>query len=176
MSQESLGIGKLIESEQARDAIHVAVYPASALQDLQPGWRVAMLDRKRGLVKYTTGDDAIGIVDPFLRDATIPTGRKFWVFLNPGSITSLRHDWTHPALDLDNESMQWIVDFATRVGLGYEEIMDAARDWIEHGEYYVFDHDEHGESFNLEFWTHYERVTGTVVSSNDRDNFFSCSC
>lgn len=91
-----LGIGKLITSLQGKDAIHIAVAPMTAAHCLHPGERV-------GLVKTDYGDcglcdraDCIGIVDPFLGE-TVKAGERFWLFLDPGTVTSLRHVWTHPA-------------------------------------------------------------------------------
>jgi hypothetical protein len=41
-------------------------------------------------------DQPIGVVDPFLVKPVEP-GQRFWLFLYPGSITGLRHVWSHPA-------------------------------------------------------------------------------
>jgi hypothetical protein len=87
-----LGIGKLITSDAHRDAIHVAVAPVTAAQELQPGQHVGL----RGDGRALATEHPIGIVDPFLHER-VPEGQRFWLFLYPGTITSLRHVWTHPA-------------------------------------------------------------------------------
>lgn len=72
-------IGKLVEGDPGRDAIHIAVLPMLALKTMQPG-------------EHTKH----GVVDPFLKEP-VQAGERYWLFLNPGSITSLRHVWQHPA-------------------------------------------------------------------------------
>ncbi len=91
-------LGKLIEGTAFRDAVHVAVAPVEAGEIVHPGDRVWLRDD--GTVSISTVGDhkAVGVVDPFLEEATaVPKGAKFWLFLFPGTVTSLRHSWTHPA-------------------------------------------------------------------------------
>ena len=89
-------LGKLIEDgDRRRDAIHIAVAPVTAASDLIPGQRVGFVSNTdRELVTET--DETIGIVDPFLTEP-VKAGERFWLFLYPNTIQSLRHVWTHPA-------------------------------------------------------------------------------
>ncbi len=78
----------LVGDDYARDAIHVAVAPVVALETLEPGQHVGLTPdgRARTLLMPT-----VGIVDPFLRQP-VKAGERFWLFLYPGSIASLRHE------------------------------------------------------------------------------------
>lgn len=87
-------LGKLVEGNPGRDAIHLAVVPMVAGEDLQPGSHVRIENEK---AVETINDDGIGIVDPFLRDR-VTEGQTFWLCLYPKTITSLRHVWEHPAI------------------------------------------------------------------------------
>lgn len=87
-------LGKLIEGDQQRDAIHVAIAPVIAADYLLPGQRIGLVPGhvdRAGLV-----DSPIGIVDPFLRKAVRPE-EKFFMVLFPETTTNLRHNWDHPA-------------------------------------------------------------------------------
>lgn len=88
-------VGKLIEGQAFRDAIHVAIAPMVAGALLEPGDRVVLIG---GEAYATTSFDpnAIGIVDPFLTK-DVNENERFWLFLFPNTVTSLRHVWTHPA-------------------------------------------------------------------------------
>jgi hypothetical protein len=105
MSNE-LGIGKIILRSAKRDAIHVAVVPAFATITVCPGESLYLIERipdLNGCVWVSTtskGQERIGIVDPFL-PAPVPAGVGFWLFLTPGSVVGLRHDYRHPLLDGD---------------------------------------------------------------------------
>lgn len=81
-----------------RDAIHVAVAPVTAAEDLKPGTRVAL--NAVGQAHEPVDPNAvIGIVDPFLPRYGVKAGEQFWLCLLPRTVTSLRHVWTHPAFD-----------------------------------------------------------------------------
>lgn len=123
-----IGIGKIIDRERHRDAIHVAVAPIEAAHELRPGDRIGIHEGKAfgtafGLIQ------PIGIVDPFLTHLVLP-GQRFYMFLFPGSITSLRHEWEHPAFGKEAPaptapaaekaaSEKWLREYARRVNPYY---------------------------------------------------------
>lgn len=89
-------LGKLIETaDRRRDAVHVAVVPVTAETELTPGQAVG-LTRSNDFEFAGVSENPIGIVDPFLT-SPVQAGQRFWLLLYPGTITSLRHVWTHPA-------------------------------------------------------------------------------
>ena len=92
---ESPQLGRLIENDdRRRDAIHIAVAPVTAAERLTPGQHVGLIEE--GNVELVgPGDKNIGVVDPFLATAVEP-GQRFWLLLYPGTVTGLRHVWTHP--------------------------------------------------------------------------------
>jgi hypothetical protein len=92
-------VGKPIGSEESvfRDCIHVAVAPVVAGMTLTPGQHVAidpsdMTAWSSPPIKAMT----VGIVDPYLT-GPVMKGQRFWLFLYPGTVTGLRHAWSHPA-------------------------------------------------------------------------------
>lgn len=101
---EDLQLGKVIEPgrQVERDCIHIAVAPVVADHPLLRGQPVGVADNGR---LATTVFPSVGIVDPFLtRD--VEEGERFWLYLFPGSITSLRHEWTHPSFDPEPRSLR----------------------------------------------------------------------
>ena len=82
--------------EKRRDAIHVAIVAIKNASDksLMPGDSVKLSNPSSAVPCVI--DERVGVVDPFLRDGIDPGG-KFWLFLEPGSISDMRHVWTHPA-------------------------------------------------------------------------------
>jgi hypothetical protein len=89
-------LGTIIGPGQGRDAIHLAVEPVVAAEDLAPCEHVGFMDGGVGRSKTP-----VGIVDPFLENGP-RKGEYFWLVVYPRQITSLRHVWTHPAF-LDSE-------------------------------------------------------------------------
>jgi hypothetical protein len=183
---DDLGIGKLITgNDPHRDAIHIAVAPVIAGEKLYPGQHVGMKDG-RGIA----GGTYIGIVDPFLTVPVYPE-QRFWLFLYPGSITSLRHHWEHPAFPDEPTgrdapgstqdpaiaaSMAWLHDYASDLELTYDVLMASADDWIEHGDRLCGGSNLQGVMTSDDFWDHYIAVTGKGVPRGKRDSFFSCTC
>lgn len=89
-------LGKLITGPAERDCVHVAVAPVTATVRMRPGLRVGL--DEEGNAEICSTKDCIGIVDPFLTEDVEP-GQRFWLYLYPGTIASLRHSWTHAAFD-----------------------------------------------------------------------------
>ena len=87
MATQDIGVGRIIKGEAHRDAIHIAVAPAIATCKLFPGQHVD--------ANGATAGKKVGIVDPYLHLPVMP-GEQFYIFLYPGSITTLRHHWDHP--------------------------------------------------------------------------------
>lgn len=89
-------LGQLItDGDRRRDAIHIAVAPVTAAQRLAPGQHVGLVQEGSAELVGPC-DNPIGIVDPFLANE-VEVGQRFWLFMYPNTVTSLRHLWTHPA-------------------------------------------------------------------------------
>lgn len=178
--KEDLEIGKIITTERHRDAIHIAVAPMRAAEKLNPGQHVGILpDGRVGIAAKS-----IGIVDPFLTDCVEPD-EQFWLFMYPNTITSLRHEWAHPAFTaqapietLKSRSRKWIEAFAAELDQTFNKLMNAAVLWVEEEEY-TLDNSETYKHMDQTmwplFWHHYEILTETKVK-NHKAEFFTCSC
>lgn len=175
-----------------RDAVHVAVISAIAGSRLYRGQDVGLLSKHAQTgepIAVAKGDgvDPIGIVDPFLTGGVEPN-QRFWLYLYPRTITSLRHQWTHPAFPdgVGNAvyahpsqklvSEQWVDNFARKYGFTGARMIEAADEWLRTGDYFCDGGTFEGESVPEEFWEHYEQITGKKVEENNKQSFFTCSC
>lgn len=204
---EALKLGHIIEPDRTpepeKDAIHIAVYPATAACLLLPGAHVGLLpDGRMG-----NAEKKVGIVDPFLVSCVNP-GERFWVYLYPGSITSLRHDWTHPILtataaEPERDSARDVAafvhkvaanrrakdkaenrlqEFANNLNCTLSELIDHATSYLDGGEYWSEGGRFDGVSMPNTFWADFETYTGKIVPGAWKNedtymgHFFSCSC
>jgi len=130
--------------EVRRDAVHIAIMPMVAAEHLNAGDSVALTadgtqafrrervqsqwDNAKQEMTYIPLEGSIGIVDPFLI-GNVEQGQRFWLFIYPGQVTTLQHQWTHPAflsdyvtpsseqgptLSQKTESERWLRAYALR--------------------------------------------------------------
>lgn len=122
-------LGELITNNEKRDAIHIAVYPVTAFERLKPGHHVRFAyPGNTEVVRMCHHESAIGIIDPFLT-VTVEEGERCWLFMNPGSITGLRHEWEHPQVDGEDRmgiAEFWLRDFALKYQLDYDSMVKSA--------------------------------------------------
>lgn len=181
-------LGMKIGHQEKRDAIHLAVEPVTAGEELKAGQHIGLRNGKAYL-EHNLAQDArcLGIVDPFLTEPLKP-GERFWFIVYPRQITSLRHVWSHPAFpmvaDLDrhdpvvmSQAKQWVEAYAPTIHeeLNYETLMAGARDYLKYGDYLMDGGKYEGCSVNDEFWERFEIIEGPV-SNEKKGSFFSCSC
>jgi hypothetical protein len=168
--------------QNQRDAVHIAVVPCVASCDLTPGQHVGVTaDGKYSMRQGTT----VGIVDPFLT-SFVPAGQTFWLCLYQGQVTTLRHEWTHPAfpnvehrptVDLRAASESWLRLYM-KVMKPYDDTDTAYQDFLAeltNDEIYFHGTDSDFRiKDDCEFWGHVANVTG---KTHDRENItIRCSC
>lgn len=181
----NLNIGNLITTTQQRDAIHMAVIPVTAGENLTPGDTIGI--RPDGMAQSQEPEKAIGIADPFLRVCEIKEGQQFWLFLNPGTITSLRHMWEHPAFAPDKPvessaqqiaSKLWLEDFGKRNGFSWDRLMEIGNKVLtDTGSVWAGDEDDQEtmDSNKTMFVFHVSTVLGKPPV-NPYNVFFRCAC
>lgn len=174
-------LGKLITSGGARDAIHVAVAPVVASERLKPGTHVGLLPNGTASATCKT----LGVVDPYLKQP-VQKGETFWLCLYPNTVTSLRHEWEHPDFGKDlvaekdrAEAVAWLTDYAEKLELTLEELVQATEDFLRNGDSYCLSTDtpDFVWSDRKEFWVHYQIMTGKVLHPDKwEETFFRCAC
>ncbi len=189
-------LGTILDNNQRRDAIHLAVEPVEAGENLRPGQHITVVDR----VAYKTEvGKGLVIVDPFL-ESGVKKGQKFWFVMYPRAVHSLRHVWTHPAFKDEvaaapiskedkSASETWIRNFLSNSDCpDYDTVMELIqtgkiespdKEYYGTGGVYTSEYlhfngsDAHG-AIPPEFWDHAETVLGVKLVK--RPEYFSCSC
>lgn len=179
-------LGTIIDDAAGRDAIHLAVEPVIAGEQLHPGQHI----RIDNGVAVANGE-TFGVVDPFLK-GIVRAGQRFWFVIYPRQITSLRHVWEHPAFPLDAVVLaptadtrppseawmrRWAVEhmsddyYGDRDRLSDDEAYAMA---ISAGENnHVGPYEYARDHIDGEWWSHWEAITG---KTGRRDEYFSCGC
>lgn len=167
-------VGQVLSEAQPRDAIHMAVASVIADCNLMPGNHVGFVPGSSEHVS-TTAAVNIGIVDPFL-PVRIYTGERFWLFLYPRTVTTLRHAWEHPAFPGEQPvltdttvSRMWLEDLAGEVGMSYERLLAGIAD----GRIHTGDREMYGCRNEEDVKRHYSIVTGNEPPDSV---YFSCAC
>src|SRR5687767_11487654 len=125
-------IGQLLGEDAKRDAVHIALFPAIAGEELDAGDEVGLLfGTTNVIISYPAdyGCKPMGIVDPFLgmdspdgegrwQRRRVLKGGRCYVFLHPGQVTGVRHEWECAAIDSPpvnfSESAVWLHQFAQK--------------------------------------------------------------
>ena len=185
-------IGKKLSELLPRDAVHIATYAAVAGETLIASEHITITDFTARTARVAMNlNDAIGIVDPFITEA-IKEGEMFWVFIYPRTITSLKHEWSHPSIDksesharetavlqvrerLLGDSKAWLEEYLeTNVGISLSTFLYALSYDDLRDEYIVISGEDANGRMTEEFWDHVEVVTNQKYP--DRPTYFSCAC
>ena len=199
MSDALETMGKILDNDFPigdRDAVHVAVICAVANCTLNAGEPVVYKDGKAQLCTSWNEEISVGIVDPFLKEV-VREGQKFWLFIKPRTVTSLKHDWDHPAIPADirtrrkteaqitqerNEAEEWLKNWAKREHADWDEVLAEIKSELimKANNTATIDCVSYGTGSTdipqpaTEFWKKVSLVVGVEIV--DAPNYFSCSC
>lgn len=96
-------LGSLRSGGESRDAVHVAIFPIVCGEEpLMPGERIKLKYYYCDIAVPATADDAMGIVDPLLKQG-LKKGDESWMVLYPNTVKNLRHNWDHPNIESEAE-------------------------------------------------------------------------
>ena len=188
MAENVPKLGALISGPAERDAVHVAVVPCIARQQLKPGQHVNAAPHHAQWVCAPVGGEPIGVVDPFLK-APVKRGDEFYLFLYPGSVVSLRHHYRHPVLDaeeirretmelLNAPAVEYIKECADIVDMPYDRLMEVARCYLETGEAADVNMEQSNNAMDIDwpkFWASYFLLTGKEPKDKQAEPF-NCAC
>lgn len=178
-------LGKTIDTIALRDAVHIAVLPVTAGEDMWRGQSVRIIDPNASEIVVHSGPPSIGIIDPFLT-GNVMRGQRVWLLLYPNTITSIRHDWTHPVFGRTGAvkaAEEWMREFAEQANLSYRDVMQAGRYSLADDSYFV----QRGETFardlmgdpatRIAYWKNFGILTGTAITEKQEEHpVFTCAC
>jgi len=198
MSELELGrvIGK--DEQVYRDAVHIAICPVIAAHKLFPGQRIGIFTQQGEEIVVDSISTHIGIVDPYIPRLAVYKGDRFYMWLYPNTVTSLRHEWVHPAIksvenkslnpyynechvsstDPEGVSKRWLEYFAKECELSYDQLMDATTEYLLTGKICCLGTDTPDICWNKneQFWEHYQKISDKIVPSGKQESFFRCAC
>jgi hypothetical protein len=182
-------LGSFASAMSKRDAIHIAILPAILRHDMYGGDDVEIKIINGEICAMGTSDTnnkPQGIVDPWLfrNGNSLPAGTRAFILLDPGTITSLRHEWTHPGIPnappADKlASMLTIGRLAEKLGgFSAEDVIHQAEKAIRKGDDYVCMGNDLSNWLDNqevdEFWEHFTAITGQARPAGM--NGFTCAC
>ncbi len=99
---DTTNIGLIHNKDLPKDAIHIAIAQVRAGEKLKAGDSIGFKEGEQIVYKDT---NAIGIVDPFI-EGEVAKDCMFYIFLYPNTVTSLVHQWEHPAFNRTPERIK----------------------------------------------------------------------
>lgn len=115
-----------------KDAIHVAIVAVRAGSLITPGQRCGLNEHREAV----PNEKGVGVADPFLKD-NITIGQSFWLLLSQDQVPNVQHVWEHPAIDFTPPTREvvknrWLQQHAEKLGVTYEQLMEACAYVVEH--------------------------------------------
>lgn len=186
-------LGTIVDTQQERDAVHIAVVHIPAPVTLYPGQHVDANGNP------SSTEPKVGIVDPYLAGPVYP-GQFFWLMIYPRKINSLRHVWSHPAFadepvkgggelmkpvtraraqpqDVAHlRAARIIQEVADMLDVDVDELIEATQEYLDTGKWYRGGETFEGTYIPDSFWDAWETYTGTTVDEDKKYSFLSCSC
>lgn len=177
-------LGQVLTGNEERDAIHIAIIPVVLAKDMQPGQQADLVYGTLNQVKPAVGDKGLGIIDPYIQAYGVRKGLKVWLFLNPNTVTGMRHHWKHPAFDErkspKNEHEGWLREFADEWNFDYDNMIEEAQSkdgYVVARDIDLHSRDELAPGDETLFWYHIEQLTGFKADESHKESFgWSCSC
>lgn len=183
---DDVRLDQILTGPANRDAVHIAVLPVTVNQNMDPGTKVIVVTQTEGkipVVGPSKAGPADGVISPFLHEA-VKKGQTCYMLLFPGTITSLRHEWTHPKFkslpanvvtgDIQ-EARRYFKDHEEEYGYDTDHLIEAVRV----GKEFCFGDDDGPDwaRTNVDFQYYMQTLVGRVFAEDERENMsFWCAC